>query len=335
LLEKCEKQSLRTQRAISEFGNAAWHPLCQAWLSFSKRQSEYSKYEGEAAASLRLLKGAEQQKKQARTLYEQFYKEGKQKEVIQAAALLSKINEHLKELKTCYEAQVKLCAYSKEFRQHYDIQFVLERQRAERTKDTKALRALQYLKGTVTMPMRDGQKRVFGIVKMLRDKAIKATWAKNGAVAGYWEAASGGEPPLSDEFWQGRFTVMEFRSGLEAMYGPRVAGDKEGKEVRRALKRLGIQPAKDQVGRKWKPFRPVNKKPKRPLGRPRTKIELETTPDIDQALAELFQRSSGKPRQPSNNQFWDSAEARRTAIQKRLMKLKEQSKKRGRPSVKG
>src|SRR5262249_17975140 len=151
-------------------------------------QSEYSKHEADAAASLRLLKGAEQQKKQARALYEQFYKEGKQKEVIQAAALLPKINEHLEKLKTCYQAQFKLSAYAKEFRDHYEILFVVERSRAERTRDTRALRALQYLKETVAGPMSDGQKRVFGILKMLLDKTTKATWAKNGAAAGYWEA---------------------------------------------------------------------------------------------------------------------------------------------------
>ena len=268
-MKDSKANSFRTEQAIARFGKAARHPLCQAWLSLREWQLESSNYDGDAAASLRLLKDAEQQQKQARALYEQFYKEGKQKEAIQAAALLPKLNKHLEKLKTCYQAQVKLCAYAKAFRGQSDILFVLERLKAERTRDTKALRALQYLKETVTKSMSDGQKRVFGILKLLRDKAIRATWAKAGAAAGYWEAGSGGDRPLSDEFWQGRFTVMEFRSGLEAMYGPRVAGDKEGKEVRRTLKGLGIQPAKDQIGRKWKPPLPKKQESKRPVGRPR------------------------------------------------------------------
>ena len=283
-MKNAHSNSLRTQQAVSEFGKAARHPLCQAWLRLREWQSESSRHEKDAAASLALLKRVEHQKKQARTLYEQLYKQGKQKEVIRVAALLRKISDHLEKLKTVYQAQVRLCAYSKEFRQHYDIRFVLECQRAERTKDRKALRALRYLKDTAT-ESNVGQKRIFGILKMLQDKTIKATWAKDGAAAGYWEAGSGGDRPLSDEFWQGRFTVMDFRSGLEAMYDSRIAGDKEGKKVRRLLKGLGIQPAEGQVGRKLKGPCPGKQKPQQPLGRPPSKPDIVSTDELEAVRA--------------------------------------------------
>jgi len=123
--------------------------------------------------------------------------------------------------------------------------------------------------------MSNSQKREFGILKMLRDSVFAGTAAKGGGAKAYWIAGSCGYWLLSDESWQERFTVMGFRSRLEAMYGPRVAGDKEKKEVRRTLKALGIRPAKDRVGRKWKEPLPAAAKqnPKRPVGRPR-KVEL-------------------------------------------------------------
>jgi hypothetical protein len=77
---------------------------------------------------------------------------------------------------------------------------------------------------------------------------------------------------------------MDFRSGLEAMYGPRVAGDKEGKQVRRTLKALGIRPDKDKAGRKWKPPFLKKQKPKRPVGRPR-KVELICADNIGSVLS--------------------------------------------------
>jgi hypothetical protein len=63
----------------------------------------------EAVQIEKTVNSAKQQKKQARALYEQFYKEGKQKEVIQVAALLHELNEHLPKLQKCYYAQAALC----------------------------------------------------------------------------------------------------------------------------------------------------------------------------------------------------------------------------------
>ena len=284
---KRNANTLRTEEAIARFGKAAWHPLCQAWLRLREEETEYKKVMKDLNSFDGLPNAVRLQKEQSKALLDWLYKEGKQKEAIQADALYHRLDEHLVKVQECYQAQVKLCAYWKEFRDQANLTFCLERRRAESARDAKALKALQYLKKNANRNMSDGQERVLGILRMLRDKTFKATFAKNGVAAAYWEAGSAGDRPLSDEFWQGRFTVMEFRSGLEAMYGPRVAGDKEGKETRRTLKALGIQPAKDQVGRKWK--QPITKKqePKRPRGRPRIHPELEYTDDIDRAHPHL------------------------------------------------
>ena len=53
-------------------------------------------------------------------------------------------------------------------------------------------------------------------------------------------------------------------------------------------------------------------------GRPRTTVEVDYHETIDVAEAEQIKERAGKPsRQPSENQFWKSDEARRTAAEKR------------------
>jgi hypothetical protein len=95
---------------------------------------------------------------------------------------------------------------------------------------------------------------------------------KDGAAAGYWEAATGGDRLLSDEVWQGRLTAQELRLHLEATDGACVAGDQDAKEIRRVLRKLGIRPAEDQRGRKWKPLGPAKQKPKQSKRRGRPRI---------------------------------------------------------------
>ena len=233
-----------------------------------------------------LLDSANRLKKKAIALYRQRCKEGKQKETIQAAELLRKSNEFLQEVEAHFRKVggiKRVEAVRNQWQEFCDsakLAFDIEQWQAEKTRDTKALRGLRYLKKTANRGMNNGQKRVFGILKMLRDKVFTGAWAKDGGAKAYLVSASCGYWPLSDESWQGRFTVMEFRSSLEDMYGPRVAGDKEGKKVRRTLKGLGIQPAEAQVGRKWKGPCPEKQKPKRPVGRPR-KVELICADNID------------------------------------------------------
>jgi hypothetical protein len=292
-VKNAKAYSLRTAQAVARYGKAAQHPVCQAGLQLWRVDAELLKLAKGICSLSEVLSSARKQKKQAQALLDCLYEQGKQKEVIEAADLVRKINDLLKKTQTNYETMVKgfkLCL--DKIRPRVLAQFGCEYDAVVRAKDTKALRALKrvHKKWSVNpnadgVRLKDGARRELEILKMLQDKAFRATWAKtfsgtNGAAAGYWEAATGGERPLSDEFWQGRFTVMEFRSGLETMYGPSAAGDKEGKEVRRALKGLGIQPAKDQVGRKWKPPCPAEQKTKRPVERPR-KVKLTCVDTID------------------------------------------------------
>jgi hypothetical protein len=319
--------SLRTQQAIARFGISARYPVCQAALELWRVKDETRKYAKDAESLGELLIKAKQQKRRVRALYERLHKGGKQKEVIEAAAFLREIEEGLLKLQTCYQANVKLFAIW--YEQIYPLalaRFEREGDAVVRTKDTKAFSALERVKKrwdavAKGASLKDGDNRKFEILKMLRDKGIKAAEAKDGWQAGYLEVR-GADRALSDEFWQGRLTVREIHSRLLRIGGSRLAGDKEGREIGRLLRRLGIRRAEDRRGPKWKPFRGVNKKPKRPPGRSRTKIELEFTGDIGQALSDLFRRSRGKARQASNNQLWDSTEARRTAIEKRLASLK-------------
>jgi hypothetical protein len=237
----------------------------------------------EAVQIEKTVNSAKQQKKQARALYEQFYKEGKQKEVIQAAELLRKFDEHLPKVQMCYGATVALyLMLCRELRPVAAALFERENDAVTRTGDVKARRALQRVhKQWSSNPngarLKDDDRRTLEILKMLRDKVIKAAWAtKDGVGAGYLEAVRGGDRPLSDEVWQGRLMVKEMYSHLLASYGPRVAADKDGKEIRRTMRRLGIRPAEDQRGRKWKPPLPKKQEPKRPRGRPPTKPEIKS-----------------------------------------------------------
>jgi hypothetical protein len=312
--------SLRTQEAIARFGKAARHPLCLAWLWLREREEMLRVVMKGTEEACRLLDSAKRLKEKFVALYRQC-KEGKEKQAIRAAELLCKSKELLQEVEARYRAVggknglVALRNQLKEFHRNDELAFAIEQSWAEKTRDTKALRGLQYLKKTANRGMNNDRKRVFGILKMLRDKVFTGTAAKDGGAKAYWVAGSCGYWPLSDESWQGRFTVMDFRSGLEDMYGPRVAGDKQGKEVRRTLKGLGIRPAKDQRGRKWKGPCSEKQKPKRPVGRPR-KAELICADNIDYV-------QSYKARK--ENWWWrPTAEFRRkqAAIERELAKLR-------------
>jgi hypothetical protein len=85
-----------------------------------------------------------------------------------------------------YRNLLKLCDFLKPFHEQAKFVFALEQKRAEETGDTKATRALQSLKKTVNKPMNNGQKRVLGILEMLRDKVFTATAAKDGGAMAYW-----------------------------------------------------------------------------------------------------------------------------------------------------
>ena len=273
--------SYRTQQAIAQFGKSARHPLCLAALRLWQVKDETHKYAKDAESLGELLVKARRLKEQARASYERLYKEGKQKGAIQAAALLREIEEHLPKLQTGYQACVKLFTiWCEQFYPLAIARFERECNAVDRAKDVKALKALQRVKkrwddNANGMRLKDGDSRTLEILKLLRDKTFKATAAKAGSAA-YIEAARGGDRLLSDEFWSGRLTIREIHTHLLRIGGSCLAGDKEGKEIRRLLGRLGIRPAEDQRGRKWKPPLPKKQEPKRPRGRTRTKPEIKS-----------------------------------------------------------
>ncbi len=274
--------SLRTQRFIAQYGKSARYPVCQAWLTLRGFDAKLEEVTREVAQTEKIVDSARQQKEQTRALYEQFYKEGnKQKEVIQAAELLRNIGEYLPKVQTHYEEGVKLRSMLRESRPALVAPFKREYDAAIRTGNGQARRALQRVQkrwNDKKVCLGNSDRRTFEILNMLHGKVIKATWAtKDGAGAGYLEAVRGGDRPLSDEVWQGRFTVREIHSRLMTVGGSRLAGDKNGKEIRRTMSRLAIRPAEDQRGRKWKPPLPPKQEPKRSPGRTRSKPEIVST----------------------------------------------------------
>jgi hypothetical protein len=289
--------TLHTQRFIARYGKAARYPVCQAAIRLWGLDADLEEGRKKAEQIEESVNSAKRQKEQVLALYEQFYKEGKQKEVIQVEALLQKINEYLPKLQTGYGAQVAYCLMlCRELRPVAVALFERENDAVVRTKDTKALRALKLVKQRWSANpsgkgarLRAGDQRELEILKMHRDKVIKATLAtKDGVGVGYLEAFRGGDRPLSDEVWQGRFTVKDIHSHLLATHGARVAGDKDGKEIRRTMRSLGIRPAEDQRGRKWKP--PVPKK----QGRKRPGItKLKITRMTEAMLAKTAEQEDG------------------------------------------
>jgi len=260
--------TLLTQTFIARYGKSARHPVCQAWLTLRVFDAKLEEVTKEVAQTEKIVNSAKRQKKQVRGLYEQFYKEGKQKEVIRAEAFMREIGDLLTKTQTHYEEGVKLCAMLRESRPFLVAQFEREHEAVVRAKDKKALRALKLVKQRWPPNLsgkgarsRAGDQRELEILNMLHGKVIKAALATKDEVgAGYMEAYR----PLSDEVWQGRLTVKEIHSSLMTAGGSRLAGDKDGKEIRRILRRLGIRPAEDQRGRKWKPPVPKKQERKRP-----------------------------------------------------------------------
>jgi hypothetical protein len=281
--------TLNTQRFIARYGKAARHPVCQAWLSLRGLAADIEEGMKKAVQIDEDVNSAKHLKEEAEALVGQFRKEQKEKEANLWAAHLRKINEHLPKLQTGYGAQVAYCLMlCRELRPVAVALFERENDAVVRAGNAQAFRALKLVKQRWrTNPMgkgarlRAGDQRELEILKMHRDKVTKAALTTKDEVgAGYLEALRGGHRLLSDEVWQGRLTVREIYSRLMTVGGSRLAGDKDGKAIRRILTRLGIRPAVAQPGRKWKPPYPKKQEAKKPSGRPRIKPDLKYTDNI-------------------------------------------------------
>jgi hypothetical protein len=245
-----------------------------------------------------ILGSARKLKKEAQAFIEQFRKERKEKEASEASAHLHKIDDHLLKTEAAYQAKVYIWTkWLHKLRPLVVARVEREYQAVVRAGETtKTLRALQRTHkrssanpNAIGMHLKDGDRRKLEILNTFQDEVVKATWSKNGAAAGYYEIGRARERALSDESWQGLLTAKEIQSRLVD-----APGDKDAKEVRRPLKQLGIRPAEDQRGRKWKSPYLKKQKPKRSRGRPRTKIELVFTGNLEIAEADQLILRRGK-----------------------------------------
>ena len=283
-----------------------------AGLNLWNSDEELSKYAKDLSLSEEELNKARQLSENAKAFSKQILKQGKEKEIKEASALLRQIDKISARAQTCFKANVELLSIYQVFRMSAAASFQREHDDATRSGNVKALRALQRVQtrwNNKKAFIGDSDRRTLEILEMLRSEAREVAAAKGGAPAVYWEAATSGKRVLSDEVWQGRLTAREIQARLVD-----APGDRYAKEVRRLTRKLGIRLDKDERGRKPKPYLPKRKQ-KKPPGRPRAKPDLCFT-DIEQAIAELERKKRGKAPEASKNQFWDSIEARRTAAQK-------------------
>jgi hypothetical protein len=269
--------TLRAQQAIARFGPTAKYPLCLAALEVWRLDAQLHKFKSDAVTCERLLNRLEQEKKKTRAWLDQSYKERKEKEAIEADAYWHKFNDLVPRIQKAHQAVILGVALYEEMFLYAAGKFGRELLAAERTKNTSALRALSRVQKRWKAlsnggRLKYGELRELGMLELLGGKKIRAEGAKGVAVAGYMEAASGGNRPLSDDEWQRRLTAREIHSHLEVTGGSRLAGDGDAKQIRRVAKRLGLQLAEDQRGRKWKEPAPtaVKQEPKKRRGRPPT-----------------------------------------------------------------
>lgn len=321
--------TVRTQQFIAQYGKAARYPVCQAALTILRMDDgEFSALTKDVVRSEELVNSVKQKKEEAQAAIEQLNKQQREKEANIWAEFLRKIDKFLSEAQSWYQVTVEALSGYRQLRRMAAAQFRREYGAVIRTRNVKALGAVQRVIkrwNKKTFPA-DTDRRTLEILNMLRGKASDKATAKGGVRARYLEAIRGGSRPLSDKAWQGLLTAREIQSRLVD-----APGDMDAKEVRRLAKKLGIRLAEDQRGRKRKPYL-RKQQPKRRPGRPRAKPGLQLKGDIDQIFAELSRESRGLPRsrQPSENQFWDSTEARRTAAQNRSANLKAKATKRRR-----
>jgi hypothetical protein len=274
---------LRAQQAVARYGKAARHPLCLAALDLLRLDEELFKCTEEIELSEETVKRVKQMKENAQALIKQFHKERNEKEANQVSALLRRINRQLSRAQKYYEAVKKLHSKYQELRPWAAVRFACEYYAALCAGKKGALRALQRLRKrwlANEAHLKDGDLRKLETLNMLRKRVIEAKGAIDGIRGRYLEAARGGNRALSDEAWQGRLTARGIHSHIADACGPRVAGDKDAKEIRRVAKTMGIALAQDKPGRKWK-WPPPPRESKQPLGRPRTTPDISFVKDVE------------------------------------------------------
>lgn len=278
--------SLGMQQDIARYGKSARHLLCLAALDVWRLDEEVSVWTKKVLLREELVKSAKQLKERVQAEIAQFRREKKEKEINEASALLSKIDELLLKTQKCYEAAVGVRAFYQKGHQWAVARFERERDTARRTGNVKALRALPRVRKRWSDKrafLGDTDCRTLEILKIL-DEEVSKPLAKGGK----WVLFPRRVLVLSHEAWQGLLTAREIQSRL--MDAP---ADRDAKDVRRLARKLGIRLAEDQRGRKRNPYLP-KQEPSRPRGRPRTKPDIGFTNDLEASEAMKVAAATGK-----------------------------------------
>jgi hypothetical protein len=267
--------SLRTQLAVARWGKGARHPLCQAATSLWAIEKELRKVGNDIA----LLKG-DLGSAELRQIKEQYW--------------LSVYDNLYTAAATRFETE-------------------LDTANVEEFGAYKRLKK-RWSNGSSEAHLTVRQKRIIGILELLRDKVTKAAWAKGGAKAGYIEAAFGGNRPLSDDAWQRRLTASEIHSHLVAAGVFNGNGNKPAElhEIRRVVKRLGIRLDQDRRGPKHKPPYLLKRKKTTPstgvpVGRPRENFDVIKVADTDVIQAVEWKKALGirpQAQRGATKRFW-------------------------------
>lgn len=180
-----ESNSIDAQQDIAQFGKAARHPLCQAWLGQKRSQQRLLKLRKEAEELLEGLKHAQQIKKEAQGLLDKFYEE-RREDVIEALAVVQKVSAYPPKYQAAYETTVNLFdQWMAEAAPIFEGRFDRECDAlapGPAAKSEQALRALQTVKHRWNnpRPLKVGQRRELEIMKLVRQKASSAAAAKGG-----------------------------------------------------------------------------------------------------------------------------------------------------------
>jgi hypothetical protein len=306
--------TLITQQAIACYGKAALYPVCQAALDFLSLDAELRrKTEG-------VFPWGGRQRGASETLIEISLNRIKEAVFLRKvlAGLPGDRADDREAIEILLKAYETLAQFAGEFAREYAAADTIGRRAFRRV----LKRWNAFANGA---RLTDSASRKLEILDFLHNKRTRAVLVKEGVE---WQPPKGAEwqpteqeisayletlaDPLSNSEWRERLTAREIHSRL---VNADFLKDQKGKEraqlheIRRIARKLGIRLAEDKRGRKRKQSHRVNKKPKRRCGRPRTRPEVEFTGDIDRVLSELIQKSQGKARQPSYDQFLDIAEA--------------------------
>jgi hypothetical protein len=253
--------SLRSRKAVARFGKGARHPLSQSLLGVLEANLLWLVYAPDLATIQKNVRDWKRLRFEARALIKQLRKERKPQEATAVSATLRKINKCLQQAEALEECCSKGIAAIRTIRWAAQMRFEYEQQASLSAGDEGAFTDLEQVWKRWNAIDNAVNYRSLAILDTLQDKALKTAWGKGGeegALAGYLEAARGGDRALGDGAWP-ELTLKEIHSRLVAAkaFLSVKGNDEEGMnrqldEARRLAKALGIKLMPAQRGRKLK-----------------------------------------------------------------------------------